>query len=211
MGQADSDGGSCIRPARHVDVGLGKLTHIVAKARLSAALLWEHEIGTALTVLYGFLAEFLLVPFTLQVSEVHLCVDIADWEVSINDMSAFITRSRSKGLRLGSDAADAELGAAASNGVGWPHATAGNLRDSGALCGGRLPPESPQTASHYRALGAGCLQLTARLTVCGALTGARVSAARSSQRRRRGTGAQAPPDSARWWPAGAAGRAHGWW
>ncbi len=84
----------------HVDVGLGKLTHIVAKARLSSAFLWEHEIGTALTLLYGFLADFLQVPFMLQVSEVHLCVDIADWEISLENVSAFITRSRSKGLRL---------------------------------------------------------------------------------------------------------------
>jgi hypothetical protein len=98
-------------PSIHVDVGLGRLTHIVAKARLSSAFLWEHEIGTALTLLYGFLAEFLQVSFVLQVSEVHLCVDIADWELSLNDMSAFITRSRSKGLRLGSDAADEELDA----------------------------------------------------------------------------------------------------
>jgi hypothetical protein len=87
-------------PSIHVDVGLGKLTHIVAKARLSSAFLWEHEIGTALTLLYGFLAEFLKVPFTLQVSEVHLCVDIAGWELSLEETAAFITRSRSKGLRL---------------------------------------------------------------------------------------------------------------
>jgi hypothetical protein len=98
-------------PSIHVDLGLGRLTHIVAKARLSSAFLWEHEVGTALTLLYGFLAEFLSVPFILQVSEVHLCVDIADWELSLDDMSAFITRSRSKGLRLGSNAADEELDA----------------------------------------------------------------------------------------------------
>jgi hypothetical protein len=98
-------------PSIHVDVGLGKLTHIVAKARLSSVFLWEHEIGTALTLLYGFLADFLQVSFTLQVSEVHLCVDLADWELLLGDVSAFITRSRSKGLRLGSEAADEELGA----------------------------------------------------------------------------------------------------
>jgi hypothetical protein len=96
-------------PSVHIDVGLGRLTHIVAKARLSSAFLWEHDIGTTLTLLYGFLAEFLQCPFVLQVSEVHLCIDIADWELSLNDISAFITRSRSKGLRLGSDAADEEL------------------------------------------------------------------------------------------------------
>jgi hypothetical protein len=98
-------------PSIHVDVGVGKLTHIVAKARLSSAFLWEHEIGAALTLLYGFLAEFLQVPFTLQVSEVHLCVDVVGWELSLNDMPTFITRSRSKGLRLGSAAADEELDA----------------------------------------------------------------------------------------------------
>src|SRR6516162_5505752 len=87
-------------PNIHVDVGLGKLTHIVAKARLSSAFLWEHEIGTALTLLYGFLAEFLQVGFTLQVSEVHLCVDISGWELSLSEMSTFITRGRNKGLWL---------------------------------------------------------------------------------------------------------------
>ena len=96
-------------PSIHLDVGLGKLTHIVAKARLSSVLLWEHEIGAALTLLYGFLAEFLQVVFTLQVSEVHLCVDMAGWELSLDDLSSFITRSRSKGLRLGSEAVDEEL------------------------------------------------------------------------------------------------------
>ncbi len=87
-------------PSLHLDVGLGRLTHIVAKARLASAFLWEHEIGIVLTVLYGFLAEFLQVPFTLQVSEVHLCVDVADWEISLDDVATFITRSRSKGVRL---------------------------------------------------------------------------------------------------------------
>jgi hypothetical protein len=98
-------------PSIHVDVGVGKLTHIITKARLASAFLWEHEIGTAITLLYGFLADFLQVSFILQVSEVHLCVDVADWDLSLGDLSAFITRSRSKGLRLGSDTADEELDA----------------------------------------------------------------------------------------------------
>jgi len=87
-------------PSIHVDVGLGGLTYIVAKARLSSAFLWEHEIGTALTLLYGFLAEFLQYPFTLQVSEVHRCADVAGCELGLDGVSSFITRSRSKGLRL---------------------------------------------------------------------------------------------------------------
>lgn len=87
-------------PSLHLDVGKGKLTHIAVKARLSAAFLWEHEIGESLAYLYSFLASFLGVPFTLQVSEVHLCVDVAGWEPRLGDLGAFITRSRSKGLRL---------------------------------------------------------------------------------------------------------------
>jgi hypothetical protein len=73
--------------------------------------MWEHEVGVALTLLYGSLADLLQVPFTLQVSEVHLCVDVVGWELSLDDMSAFITRSRNKGLRRGSDAADEALDA----------------------------------------------------------------------------------------------------
>ena len=38
-------------------------------------------------------------------------MDVAGWELSLDDMPAFITRSRSKGLRLGSEAADEELDA----------------------------------------------------------------------------------------------------
>jgi hypothetical protein len=113
-------------PSIHVDVGLGKLTHIVAKARLSSAFLWEHEIGTALTLLYSFLAEFLQVPFTLQVSEVHLCADVAGWDLSLEEMSAFITRSRSKGLRLGSEAADEALDASLE--ARGPFTTPGDVR-----------------------------------------------------------------------------------
>ena len=126
-------------PSIHVDVGLGRLTHIVAKARLSSAFLWEHEIGTALTLLYGFLAE-------LPPDPVHppgqrgspLCVTWQAGSSSLDDMSAFITRSRSKGLRLGTDAADEELDASLkpedpslrlercdcnSRAVGWPRST----------------------------------------------------------------------------------------
>src|SRR6516165_3842332 len=46
-------------PSLHLDVGVGKHTHIVAKARLSAAYLWATEIGDALTQLYAFLTGML--------------------------------------------------------------------------------------------------------------------------------------------------------
>ncbi len=46
-------------PSLHFDIGRGKLNHIIGKARLSAAFLWEHELGDALHLLYAFLAGFL--------------------------------------------------------------------------------------------------------------------------------------------------------
>jgi hypothetical protein len=87
-------------PTLHLDVGKGKHTNIVGKARLSAAFLWEHEIGVALATLYGYLTEFYGLPFTLQVSEVHLCVDVANWTLALDDSRAFVSRSVNKGMRL---------------------------------------------------------------------------------------------------------------
>ena len=78
-------------PSLHLDIGRGKLNHIIGKARLSAAFLWEHEVGDALHLLYAFLVGFYGEAFTLQVSEVHLCADIAGWELSLDDAPAFIT------------------------------------------------------------------------------------------------------------------------
>ncbi len=79
-------------PSLHLDIGRGKLNHIIGKARLSAAFLWEHELGDALHLLYSFLVDFYGEGFMLQVSEVHLCADIAGWELSLDDAPAFITR-----------------------------------------------------------------------------------------------------------------------
>jgi hypothetical protein len=72
-------------PSLRLDVGLGKHTQIVAKARLSAAYLWATEIGDALTQVYAFLTAMLGSEPYLQVSEAHLCVDIADWELAVGD------------------------------------------------------------------------------------------------------------------------------
>ena len=87
-------------PSLHLDIGKGKRTAIIGKARLAAAFLWEHEIGVALSTLYGFVDGFYGIPFMLQVSEVHLCVDVAGWALSLNDTRAFIARSVNKGVRL---------------------------------------------------------------------------------------------------------------
>ena len=94
-------------PSLHLDIGRGKLNHIIGKARLSAAFLWEHEVGEALHLLYSFLVGFYGEGFTLQVSEVHLCADIAGWELSLDDAPAFITRGhRRKTHTEGEDAED---------------------------------------------------------------------------------------------------------
>jgi hypothetical protein len=87
-------------PSLYLDVGLGKHTQIVAKARLSAAYLSSTEIGDALTQIYGFLTIMLgSAPF-LQVSEAHLCVDVAGWELAVGDAAVFVTRGHRRGMRL---------------------------------------------------------------------------------------------------------------
>jgi hypothetical protein len=87
-------------PSIHLDVGLGKHTQIGAKARLSAAYLWATEIGDALTQVYAFLTSMLGNEPLLQVSEAHLCVDVAGWELAVGDAAAFVTRGHRRGLRL---------------------------------------------------------------------------------------------------------------
>jgi hypothetical protein len=87
-------------PSLHLDVGLGKHTQIVAKARLSAAYLWATEISDALTQVYAFLTIMLGSEPFLQVSEAHLCVDVAGWELAVGDAAAFVTRGHRRGLRL---------------------------------------------------------------------------------------------------------------
>jgi hypothetical protein len=87
-------------PSLHLDVVVGKHTQIVAKARLSAAYLWATEIGDAITQVYAFLTGMLGSDPFLQVSEVHLCVDVAGWELAVGDAVAFVTRGHRRGLRL---------------------------------------------------------------------------------------------------------------
>jgi hypothetical protein len=87
-------------PSLHLDLGLGKHTQIIAKARLSAAYLWATEIGDALTQVYAFLTAMLGCEPFLQVSEAHLCVDVAGWELAVGDAAAFVTRGHRRGLRL---------------------------------------------------------------------------------------------------------------
>jgi hypothetical protein len=87
-------------PSLHLDVGLGRHTQIVAKARLSAGYLWATEIGDALTHVYRSLTTMLGSEPFLQVSEAHLCADVAGWELAVGDATAFVTRGLRRGLRL---------------------------------------------------------------------------------------------------------------
>src|SRR5262252_5671922 len=70
-------------PSLHLDMGKGKLNGIVGKARLSSAFLWQYDSGEALSILWDFLHGFYGNAFTLQVSEAHLCADVAGWEPSV--------------------------------------------------------------------------------------------------------------------------------
>ncbi len=87
-------------PSLHLDVGTGRLNGIVGKARLSSAFLWQFDPGEALAKLFDFLADFYGSSFTLQVSEVHLCADIAGWELSLDDATAFISRCHNRKTHL---------------------------------------------------------------------------------------------------------------
>ncbi len=84
----------------HIDLSKGKLNGIIAKVRFSSFLLHELGAGEALTAVYAFLAAMLGEGFTLQVSEVHICADIAGWELSLDDARRFVSQGRAKAARL---------------------------------------------------------------------------------------------------------------
>src|SRR5579883_3369510 len=84
----------------HLDVGKGRFNHTMCRVRLSSQLLHEHGPADALNLVYNFLVSIFGESFTLQVSEVHLCLDIAGWELSIEDTGCFVTRGRAKKAML---------------------------------------------------------------------------------------------------------------
>src|SRR5258708_37616622 len=83
-------------PSLHLDVGRGRLNGIIGKARLSSAFLWERSPDVALALLYAFLASFYGERFSLQVGEVHLCADLAGWELALDDAPAFLSRGHTR-------------------------------------------------------------------------------------------------------------------
>src|SRR5262249_6198313 len=83
-------------PSLRLDIGRGKHNHVIGKARLASALLWEQGPSNALSSLYTFLAHFFGLGFTLQVSEVHPCADRARWELAVAASHAFSTRGHKR-------------------------------------------------------------------------------------------------------------------
>lgn len=92
----------------HLDVGRGRINGIIGKARRASSYLWEQGPDVALSQLYEFLADFYGEGFTLQVSEVHLCADIAGWELALEDADAFITRGHNKTTHTDTGQSDVE-------------------------------------------------------------------------------------------------------
>src|SRR5579875_999126 len=91
-------------PSLHLELGLGKKNHLVARARFSAVYLWEGGADGAISALYALLVDLLGGEhFTLLVSELHLCARVAGWEPSLEDANAFITRGHNKTQRLDYD------------------------------------------------------------------------------------------------------------
>ena len=87
-------------PSLHLDIGTGKLNHIIGKARLASVFLWAKGPDVALATLYSFLVTLYGQSFTLQVSEAHLCADIAGWELALDAADAFITRGHNRQTHL---------------------------------------------------------------------------------------------------------------
>jgi hypothetical protein len=97
-------------PSLHLDIGRGRLNHIIGKARLSSAFLWEHGPDVALARLFDLLVALYGESFTLQVSEAHLCADVAGWELSLDDAKAFITRGHNRTTHVDNTNSDGDAG-----------------------------------------------------------------------------------------------------
>ena len=93
-------------PSLHLDIGRGRLNGIIGKARLASVFLWEQGPEAALALLYVFLAGFYGEGFTLQVGEVHPCVDVVGWELALQEAVAFLTRGHHRTPHLLADETD---------------------------------------------------------------------------------------------------------
>jgi hypothetical protein len=87
-------------PSLHLDLGRGRMNGIVGTARLASACLWEQGVDRALALLYTFVVAFFGESITLQVSEAHLCCDVAGWDITLADAHAFLTRAHRRASHL---------------------------------------------------------------------------------------------------------------
>jgi hypothetical protein len=139
-------------PSLHLDVGRGKLNHIIGKARLASVCLWEYGAGMALAKLYAFLVSFYGdASFTLQVSEPHLCADLAGWDITFADAEQFVSRSRVRAARLvhpADDSLDAPLEhGEVAEGYDTPSVI---VRSNGRACTGFVfSPTAPHSCTIY--------------------------------------------------------------
>jgi hypothetical protein len=87
-------------PSLHLEMGRGRYNHVIGRARLSAAFLWEHGFDVALMLLYAFLYDLVGHDFKPHASEVHLCADLAGWDLTLADAGRFVTRGDSYSPRV---------------------------------------------------------------------------------------------------------------
>lgn len=80
-------------PDLHVQMGNGKLNGNIAMLRCSSLFLHACDIGDVLSSIYHFLIDVLgSDQFTLQVRELHRCIDLTGWEMTTEDRERFVTR-----------------------------------------------------------------------------------------------------------------------
>jgi len=91
-------------PSLHLELGRGKYNHVIARARLGSAYLWEYGFDVGLMLLYAFVHGLVGPDFRLSVSELHACADVAGWELTLADVERFVTRGHNFAPRvLGED------------------------------------------------------------------------------------------------------------
>lgn len=91
-------------PSLHLDVGRGRMNGIVGKARLASAFLWERGADGALALLSVFLVGYFGDDIALQVSEAHLCADVAGWDLTLDDAHRFLSRAHKRTSHLDTSA-----------------------------------------------------------------------------------------------------------
>jgi hypothetical protein len=89
-----------------VCVSRGKWSGGIAQVRLSSEYLWSApSLETAMRQVHDFLREFFGCDLFLQVSEVHLCADVAGWAdiAHLDYQQVFVSRSRKRADHLEAD------------------------------------------------------------------------------------------------------------